>query len=278
MLLTAIIGGSSIGVATNFVPPTNSLVINAWRAGILCLYMTIPTMIETAINWNRVNYGSIFTLKNYTQILITLTTQIAWTTGLLYGSGKMIQSHVYVLNNTHGLFIVLINFLTGSGLLKAEVIGVLLSFGGVVAMIFDPSASRVDGSNGSLSDYSIVLGSALFGALYFILSGKNVSEFPMCMLLFFMSFHNFILCALMAKASDHEHVKILSVDPVNGCFGFLNGQTAFIALVPFGLLSAFLGSAGYVLCLLWYSPVVTSNSYLVEPFIAQALGCVVGID
>ena len=134
----------------------------------------------------------------------------------------MIQSHVYVLNNTHGLFIVLINLFTGSGLLKAEVIGVLLSFGGVVAMIFDPSASRVDGNNGSLSDYSIVLGSALFGALYFMLSGKNVSEFPICMLLFFMSFHNFILCALMAKASDHEHVKILSVDPVNGCFGFFN--------------------------------------------------------
>ena len=74
VLLSAIIGGSSIGVATNFVPPTNSLVINAWRAGILCLYMTVPMLIETAINWHRVNYGSIFTLKNYSQILITLTT------------------------------------------------------------------------------------------------------------------------------------------------------------------------------------------------------------
>ena len=278
VLLSAIIGGSSIGVATNFVPPTNSLVINAWRAGILCLYMAIPTLIETVINWNRVNYGSIFTLKNYSQILITLTTQIAWTTGLLYGSGRMIQAHVYVLNNTHGLFIVMINVLTGSGLLKAEAIGVLLSFSGVVAMIFDPSASRVDGNNGTLLDYWIVLGSALFGALYFILSGKNVNQFPMCMLLFFMSFHNFILCAIMAKASDYENVKVLSTDPVYGCFGFLNSETAFVALVPFGLLAAFCGSAGYVLCLLWYSPVVTSNSYLIEPFIAQALGCAIGID
>ena len=90
VLLSAIIGGSSIGTMTNFVPPTNSLVINAWRAGILCLYMAIPTLIETWINWNRVNYSSIFTLRNYSQILITLTTQIAWTTGLLYGSGRMI--------------------------------------------------------------------------------------------------------------------------------------------------------------------------------------------
>ena len=100
----------------------------------------------------------------------------------------------------------------------------------------------------------------------------------MCMLLFFMSFHNFILCALMAKVSDFENVEILSVDPVYGCFGFLNRSTAFEALVPFGFLAAFCGSAGYVLCLLWYSPVVTSNSYLIEPFIAQALGCAIGID
>ena len=49
-------------------------------------------------------------------------------------------------------------------------------------------------------------------------------------------------------------------------------------MIPFGFFSAFCGSAGYVLCLLWYSPVVTSNSYLVEPFIAQALGCAIGID
>ena len=42
------------------------------------------------------------------------------------------------------------------------------------------------------------------------------------MLLFFMSFHNFILCALMAKVSDFDNVEILSLDPVNGCFGFLN--------------------------------------------------------
>ena len=52
----------------------------------------------------------------------------------------------------------------------------------------------------------------------------------------------------------------------------------FIALVPYGILASFCGSAGYVLCLLFYSPVVTSNSYLIEPFIAQAMGFFMGID
>ena len=52
----------------------------------------------------------------------------------------------------------------------------------------------------------------------------------------------------------------------------------FMALVPYGILASFFGSAGYVFCLLFYSPVVTSNSYLIEPFIAQALGFAFGVD
>ena len=73
-------------------------------------------------------------------------------------------------------------------------------------------------------------------------------------------------------------MSILSTDPVNGCLGFLNKETLFVAFVPYGILASFCGSAGYVLCLLFYSPVVTSNSYLIEPFIAQALGYAWGID
>ena len=195
----------------------------------------------------------------------------------MYGSGTMIQSHVYVLNNTHGLFIVLFNVILGSGLLKAESIGVLLSICGVVCMIADPSAERSDGDTGTYFDYLMVLGSAVFGALYFLMSAKNVKALPICLLLFMMNLHSFFLCSLMAKFSDSS-VEIFSIDPVNGCFGFLNRDNLFIALIPYGILASFCGSAGYVLCLLWYSPVVTSNSYLIEPFIAQALGFWFGID
>ena len=111
----------------------------------------------------------------------------------------MIQSHVYVLNNTHGLFIVFFNLLLGYGLLTAETIGVGLSICGVIFMIVDPVAMRVDGQSGSYFDYGVVLGSSVFGALYFMMNAKNVKEMPICMLLFVMNIHNFILCSLLAK-------------------------------------------------------------------------------
>jgi len=46
----------------------------------------------------------------------------------------------------------------------------------------------------------------------------------------------------------------------------------------YGILCSFFGSAGYVLTLIFFSPLVTSNAYLIEPFIAQLLGYSLGLD
>lgn len=153
----------------------------------------------------------------------------------------------------------------------------MLSLIGVLCMLVDPSALRVDGKQGTYTDYALVLLSAVFGAFYFHMNAKNVKDMPICMLLFIMNVHNFFLCSALAMLTS-DKIEIFSLDVENGCLGFLNPQVMFVALVPYGILAAFFGSAGYVLCLLFYSPVVTSNSYLIEPFIAQALGFMFGVD
>ena len=232
------------------------------------MYLLVPTFIEMVVNWKTTDYRGIFKPANYGFLILTQLTQIVWTCGLLYGSGTMIQAHAYVLNNTHGLFIVMFNMCFTFGLLRAEFIGVFLSICSIVLMIVDPSAERKDGYEGSYLDYLLVLGSAAFGGLYFLMNAKNLKTMPVCMLLFIMNVHNFILCSLLAKISSKGHIQIFSLDPVNGCLGFLYKENIFVALVPYGILASFCGSAGYVLCLYFYSPVVTSNSYLIEPFIA----------
>jgi hypothetical protein len=40
----------------------------------------------------------------------------------------------------------------------------------------------------------------------------------------------------------------------------------------YAIFASFFGSAGYTLSLLFYSPLVTCNAYLIEPFLAQLLG------
>ena len=64
-----------------------------------------------------------------------------------------------------------------------------------------------------------------------------------------------------------------------GCLGFLNlADNPLLSLICYAIFASFFGSAGYVLCLLFYSPLVTSNAYLLEPFFAQMLGFGLGLD
>ena len=81
-----------------------------------------------------------------------------------------------------------------------------------------------------------------FGAAYFIMNAKNACTLPIFSLIFFMNFHMFFLNALIAKSFD-DKIKIFSFDPVNGCLGFFDKSIAFIAFVPFGILSNIFGSA-----------------------------------
>ena len=60
--------------------------------------------------------------------------------------------------------------------------------------------------------------------------------------------------------------------------GFLDPEIALIAFIPFGIFSSVMGSAGYVMSLIFYSPAVVTNSYLLEPFIAQMMGYYFKID
>jgi len=64
----------------------------------------------------------------------------------------------------------------------------------------------------------------------------------------------------------------------DGCLGFLNPNQPLIPLICYAILASVFGSAGYTLSLLFYTPLVTCYAYLVEPFLAQALGYLCGLD
>ena len=144
-------------------------------------------------------------------------------------------------------------------------------------LILDPKAQRTDGFSPHLGELLICFGCAVAGAIYFIINERNVKQFPICLLIFYLNFVSFILSGVIAKIMT-PGVEFFSTDPNYGLFGFLSPDLALFMFGPYGILCCFFGSAGYVICLLFYSPVVTANSYLLEPFIAQALGYFLGLD
>lgn len=270
VLVGSVIGGSSIGVISNFIPAKNVMVKNAWRSGLNVFFFAIPTLIEYIYHKRKgtIKYADNFTFKFYLFLLLSLAMQVLWTTGLIYASVNTIQAHAYTFNNVHGLFIIFINVFFGIKPVKYEYIGISLAIAGCLFLVFDPSAQKADGTSPSITVALIDLGSAIFGAFYFVMNAKNVQSLPICFLIFLLNLHTFFLNYAIARAFFDKNVVLFSTDPQNGCLGFLSKEAALIAFLPYGILGSFFGSAGYVISLLFYSPVVTSNAFLVEPFMA----------
>ena len=74
----------------------------------------------------------------------------------------------------------------------------------------------------------------------------------------------------MAKLFSPPDIQIdyFSTDMYTGCLGFFDPRIAFIAFIPFGILCSIMGSAGYTISLMFYSPVVVANAFLIEPVVA----------
>jgi len=183
---------------------------------------------------------------------------LVWVCGLFYASTRTIQSHAYLFNDVHGLYIVLFSFLMCHKVVPYEYAGVLFALVGIVVIVKDPSASRMDtsGSDEAVQADIVNAISALFGAMYFLMNAKNLNVLPLFSLIFFQYFHLFWMNAVFAKllASTHHPIQIFSMSIEHGCFGFLNPSIFTLSFIYFGIFGAVLGMAGYIICLVFFSP------------------------
>jgi len=215
--------------------------------------------------------------------LLTLLCHVLWCAGLIYASLYIIQSQAYVFSNMHGFYIILISMFLGVMPVRKEWIGVTSAIFGCVFILIDPKASRVDSSGALEIKHNmwpaiLDLASAFFGALYFILNARNVKNLPFCLLILIMNMHTWVINGMAAKYENPD-ILLFSTNTRTGCLGFLNlKDNALLPLFSYAIFSSFFGSAGYVLSLVFHSPLVTANAFLLEPFFAQLLGYSLGLD
>ena len=122
----------------------------------------------------------------------------------------------------------------------------------------------------------IAFGTALFGAFFLLMSKHNVNSLPFCTLMLIMNTHMFLIQSFCA--CQLSGMTFLSIDKHTGCFGFLNPDDVVFNFVVYGLLAGVIGSAGYSLSLVFFSPLVVSNAFLIEPVVAQFSGYLFNID
>lgn len=158
-----------------------------------------------------------------------------------------------------------------------ELLGAGFVSAGLVSMFLDPKAVRADSVSGGILVYLAVLGSSAFGAVFFMINARNVQKLPPFTLLFAISFYMFFSSCLIAAAQDNR-VNIFSNDPVWGCLGFMNSQTWLFCYLVFGLFTSVFFSVGTIMSTLFFSPLVVACAFLLEPFVAQLVGCALGLD
>jgi len=136
-------------------------------------------------------------------------------------------------------------------------------------MLSDPKAALANGKEASITAACIDIGSAIFGAFYFILSARNVKNIPICFLILIMNVHTFMFNSMIAKVQSPDNVEIFSFNVEHGCLGFMNlVDQPIVPILLYAIFASFFGSAGYTLSLLFFSPLVSSSAYLVEPLVA----------
>jgi hypothetical protein len=82
----------------------------------------------------------------------------------------------------------------------------------------------------------------------------------------------FSICAILLEDAK------MDMDPKNGLFGWLDRRHLFTCIFWYGFFATFFGSVGYILSMQFFSPLICMNAYLLEPFFAQILGYLFGID
>jgi hypothetical protein len=160
---------------------------------------------------------------------------------------------------------------------REEYYGVICIVVGCTVMMFDPKAVRTDGVEASVWIYAIAFFTCIFGAIFFMISGKTLKSLPPLTLLLMMSFYLWIFAAISSRIVD-ERVQLFSTDPQFGVFGFMDSETWVYSYFGFGLFAGLGYSACSVLALLFFSPLVVSNAFLFEPLVAQLEGYLLGLD
>ena len=135
-------------------------------------------MIELYKGRHLPSTKNILTFKTQLPIAICGLCMSLWGCGIFYGAKYLVQSHAYVLHNMQGIFIVLINLIMGIKPVREEFYGVVCVIVGCTAMICDPKAVRADGVEATVSVYAVTFFTCFFGAIFFMVSSKNLKSLP----------------------------------------------------------------------------------------------------
>ena len=152
---------------------------------------------------------------------------------------------------------------------------VLLTIG-ILNIMLDPYSKRVIPRKGfSMKNADLIMLASSFPAALFFTMNKVLMENRVVS---YLLTSNAIITVLYCLTAVYIEDATIDMNPKTGLFGWINKKHFFLNIVLYGGLNTFLGNVGYLLSMHFFSPIVVMNALLIEPFFAQTIGYLVGLD
>ena len=142
--------------------------------------------------------------------------------GIMFGSTLLIQSHNYVCNVMHCVWILLIGYLLCKKPYRFELFGLAVTLLGLALMFSDPEAERSDGKSGELWVYAVCIGCSLSAAFYLMINAVVAETVPIFTSISIQAFVGSIYSIIVNYATNWENYELFSMNAMTGGFGMLN--------------------------------------------------------
>ena len=178
-------------------------------------------------------------------------------------------SHTTLLANIGGIFIIIWSAIRGKKLNKYEIIGCLVAIAGCTVSVMDSShGGGAEGRGVTISGDLLAIAGSLFGAVFMLTSEEIDPNIPSLVLTATIQLYCIITQVIFYKIYDYENFAILSISPVNGLFGWVDGDRIIFVLFVYGIISGFVSNCGMNFVLYYCSALLVNSVFMLEPFFA----------
>lgn len=268
---------SMVGPLTISLPSNSALVSCTWRTQGWALLGIPITLSIYVYNGSKMNFWQDHSPRMLLRSAMTALFFFGWYLGLIVGCSLTLTSHADIMYSSTGVYVLILSLVTCKVVHKLEILGYMFFGVGVIIMITDPYATKLGEEHSYMGDLIPFLGAGL-GAIFGLLNQHNLKWIHP----FVLATHWFCFSAcyqLLIIPYLEDNVYFYTTHPEYGAFGWLSKFDTFIYVEVFLVpLTGVVGNLALFTSYMYWPMEILSIVILIEPFIAQITGIVLGQD
>jgi len=221
----------------------------------------------------------VFTWTTLSEIVLAATFFCIASVMFLMSSRKTLYSHTMTLANSGGIILILVNAIRLIPINRYEIIGTIVVVCGIFALINDSESTKAEGSTNILLGDTFALISMPCYTLAFVFNSRAIQKLPSLVVFHCFSVVQLVLFTTYILIFSGIEMQVLfSRDPIGGLFGWSDPNWILLSTLIIAPICGVLGVGCYVFLLDFFPPHIVNGIFLLEPFVGQLIGTLLGQD